>query len=540
MTADSANPASRLWRRDASIWHTPEDSFAGISARLGWLNSIDWMRERAAELQAWAGRIAADGRHERAILLGMGGASRAPALFASLFAPAPGYLPLEVIDTTCPDDIARLAAGDLRRCLFIVASKSGSTVETVDLHDFFRAKLAAQCAAAATDIAAHFVIITDAGSPLHRPAEAARIFLNPHDIGGRYSALSHFGLVPAALLGVDIGKLLARARDFCATTKSDDAAENPALALGMLLGRGALAGRDKVILHLPGELAALGLWIEQLLAESTGKDGRGLLPVIAENGLNCGDGADRIHIAIDHGGGSGRGARQVDHRLRLDDPYQVGAECFRWQFATAIAASYLRVNPFDQPDVARSKADARRFLRGHEVVPAAVCLGDAYDVRYHGVAEASHPEHEHEGVGTAGDAVAAFRRALEPRGYLGLLAYLPEEDDSVALLQSLRQRVAEKLGIVATLGLGPRYLHSTGQLHKGGLPGGHFIQFVAESEIDMPVPRRAYTFGQLYRAQADGDFAALARAGRVVMRVSIKADRLRALAAFVAEFVGTD
>lgn len=527
-----AHLASRLWRRDVSMWHQPAARGAALAARLGWLDSIDWMRERAGELQAWAGAVAASGRYRRVILLGMGGSSLAPAVFASLFAPGPGGLPLTVIDTTHPGDLAGRAGRDWRRCLFIVSSKSGATVETVDLYHFFRAGLAAQGA----EPSSHFVMITDRDSPLHRLAgDCKRVFINPSDIGGRYSALSYFGLVPAALLGVNLGRLLARARDFCATTRTDDPRQNPALALGLLLGRGALAGRDKLILRLPDALGAFGLWIEQLIAESCGKHGRGLIPVIADCGAPFGGGPDRINVCIGERGDSPAGGCDYAVPSPAHDRYQIGAEFFRWQFATAAAASCLRVNPFDQPDVARAKARTAAFVggtgRAGDPPPQRGARCDAYDLVYHGAGD-GQPGH------SARDPVAAFARTLTPATYLALLAYLPDDPATVEWLRCLRRQAAGRAGIVATCGIGPRYLHSTGQLHKGGPPSGRFIQLLADPEpgADVPVPERAYTFGQLHRAQADGDFAALVDARRPVLRVALKGDRIRALAAFASAF----
>ena len=532
VTNPQTNLASRLWQRDASLWQTPADSIDAISTRLGWLDSIDWMLNRASELQKWAATVAASGDYERVILLGMGGSSLAPAVFASLFAPAPGYPPLTVLDTTNPGDIARIAGGDLRRCLFVVASKSGDTIETVSLYRFFRAQLACP------EPSSRFVLITDDGSALHRPAEYSRVFINPADIGGRYSALSYFGLAPAALLGVDVEQLLARAQRFCETTRSDDPRENPALALGTLLGRGALAGRDKLILRLPDELRAFGLWVEQLVAESTGKDGKGLVPVLMETGeeADFGGGDDRITVNI----GYGEETDGADHAIPIDDPYQIGAEFFRWEVATAIAACHLRVNPFDQPAVAQAKARTRVFLRGDARVAAPSHRGDAYDLTYPGAGG------EPDAGRAASQIIAEFHRTLCPKNYLALLAYLPEDEPTLALLHALRRRAAERFRIATTLGIGPRYLHSTGQLHKDGPPTGRFIQLVAhpddDAADDAPVPDCDYTFGQLYRAQADGDFSVLAAraddsGGGTVMRVALKADRLRALAAFVSDFV---
>ena len=535
LTDHQSNLASRLWRKDASLWQPSADEAQAIADRLGWLHSIEWMRVRAGELRGWAEGVAQSGHYDRAILLGMGGSSLAPAVFASLFKPAAGYLPLQVVDTTHPDEVARITDSDLRRCLFVVASKSGTTVETIDLYHFFRAQLARQCA----DPQSRFVMITDDGSDLHRLGQEAdpcqKIFINPDDIGGRYAALSYFGIVSAALLGVDVDELLDRAQTFAETTKSDDPTENPALALGMFLGRSALAGKDKLILRLPRQLRVFGLWVEQLVAESTGKHGKGLLPVLVDdqrenNPQHRFD--DRVTICYDGIGYDGAAKeRPTDWALALDDPYQLGAEFFRWQIATAIAASYLGVNPFDQPDVAQSKDRARALLCGREPIQPPVYQSDEYDLYYPVSTDGTH-------ISTY--IIAEFCRRLKPESYLGLLAYLPEDQRTLSWLHSLGEEVARRWGIVVTLGIGPRYLHSTGQLHKGGPPTGRFIQFIADFDTDLPVPGREYTFGQLYRAQADGDFSALAQTlgHGAVMRVRLKADRLRSLAAFVDEFIG--
>ncbi len=535
------------------MWHTPRSSFAAIAARLGWLDSIGWMQARSGAMQAWVERIVRRGEYERVVVLGMGGASMAAAVFAALFKPARGYLPLTVVDTTHPDEIARLGGGsgggdwDLRRCLFVVASKSGATLETMALYRYFRARLSAQGAPPQ----ANFVLITDADSALHRLSQTEpfrETFINPSDIGGRYSALSYFGMLPAALLGVAVDEVLQRAQVFCATTKSDQPAQNPALALGMLLARGAGAGKAQLILRLPQQLCALGRWIEQLVAESCGKDGKGLLPVVAVHGMHdgmdfCADRQRQIIIRLGdapHRPPSAASSpppsphnEQTACALPFTDAHQIGAEFFRWQMAVAIAASELRINPFDQPHVEQGKRNTQLFLQGRERLGAPGWCGAQYDL-YGCNATRGDPESETE----AGALIAAFRRTLTPKHYLALLAYLPEDAQTIALLHSLRAQVSAQLRMVCTLGFGPRYLHSTGQLHKGGPPSGRFIQLVAAADEDIALPQCEYSFGQLHRAQADGDFLALRRAERVIMRVRLKADRIRSLTRFVSDFIG--
>ncbi|MDD9812076.1 MAG: hypothetical protein OXU71_10275 [Gammaproteobacteria bacterium] len=595
--AEPADIAARIWARDVSLWQQPAAAADTLAGGLGWLDCVDWMQaeSRAEDLQAWADATIDGGAFERVIVLGMGGSSLAAAVFGSVFADAPG-LPLTVIDTTHPADIRRLAGRELRRCLFVVAGKSGDTVETADLHAFFRARLQAELESTAAPDApgaagraqsgaagraqpgaqldVHFVFITDRDSALHRAAGGSRVFLNRADIGGRYAALSYFGLVPAALAGVDIGRLLATAQDFCATTRAADPRDNPALALGMQLGRAALAGRDKLILRLSYEWRALGLWVEQLVAESTGKDGRGILPVLVDDFDNASAAAADNGIRVYIAGAGDRDRGQPDDKpfapdaadleLRLRDRYQLGAEFLRWEFATAVAAAYLRVNPFDQPDVARAKAQTAAFIRAGDAAaigawpsedgapvptpaPPTLCIAtEWYDLLIPATAETAgttdtvNPQR-------ARVAIALFAAALAPKTYLAYLAYLPDDDNTASHLLCLRRDASHYARVVSTAGIGPRYLHSTGQLHKGGPATGRFIQFLDYTAVgpgaddlaatDLTIPGRDYTFGKLLRAQADGDFAALADAGRPVMRVELKPPRDEAMAGFVADFL---
>lgn len=579
-----ATVASRIWARDASLW-LPDAADApavdGVAGRLGWLDCIDWMlaESRADELQTWADAVITGDAFDRVIVLGMGGSSLAATVFASMFAHA-GGLPVTVIDTTRPADITRLAPRDLRKCLFIVASKSGATVETADLHAFFRARLEAQLKnASAADIDAHFVFITDCDSALHRAAGRSRVFVNPSDLGGRFSALSYFGLAPAALAGVDLGRLLTRAQEFAAATRSDDPRENPALALGMQLGQSARAGRDKLILRLPHRWRAFGLWVEQLVAESTGKAGRGIVPVLAEedDSVNTADPGrdDCIRARIvdcgvdrDDGGDSNSNsndadtaAENIDIELRVDDDRQLGAEFFRWEFAVAVAAHYLQVNPFDQPDVAAAKAQTDAFLRAGPdaaigglpedaapgiTTPTYRVGADWYDLLFAVAPGAAGCDAalDEERVNMA---LALFAAGLDAGSYIALLSYLPDNRATDAALVNFRHCITEYARVVATAGAGPRYLHSTGQLHKGGPASARFIQLVDYTfsgpgaddwaRADLKIPGRDYTFGRLYRAQADADFAAIAAAGRPLLRVEIKPMRDEAFSAFVADFM---
>lgn len=563
--------ARRLWRRDASLWNTPHAQ-AEIAARLGWLDSPDWLHREHHTLQDWARRIIVRGEYRRVFLLGMGGASLAGAVFAELFPPARGFPALEVVDTSHPDEIARLMDagkdGDLHRTLFIVASKSGTTLETRTLYRYFREAVANSANAPAP---APFVLITDADSELHQlsqaaPQEFAEVFLNPSDIGGRYSALSYFGVVPAALLGVDLGVVAERARGFCATTKIEAGAGaememDSALALASLLARGVAEGKGELLLRVPPRLRAFGMWIEQLIAESSGKDGKGLLPVVVADDDVARAHFDvvemrarqiRVRIDFDEGGGEGKGREsnaENDCTLRLSDAQQIGGEFFRWQFATALSAAMLRINPFDQPDVEQSKRNARLFLHRH----AGLGLEDArhhphifvrardYDLLCANCGEAERDEaesaDEEQSRRLQQDYIQDFAKLLRADNYLAVLAYLPQDAPLVALLHTLRARVVEAFGIACTLGFGPRYLHSTGQFHKGGPRRGCFVQFIGAFERDIAPPKCDYTFAQLCSAQADGDFLAVRDTTQPILRVRLKTDKMRALRVFTDDLI---
>jgi transaldolase/glucose-6-phosphate isomerase len=474
----------RLWEHDHTLWK-PEP--AEIKDRLGWLTVIDQMLDEAPALRQFARTVADEGYHT-AVLLGMGGSSLAPEVLATTFGPAKGALELRVLDTTDPAAILNVEREiDLSRTLFIVSSKSGTTVETMSQLAYFRDK--------APD-GKQFIAITDPGTPLAtlgRERGFRRVFLNPSDIGGRYSALSYFGLVPAALIGADIDGLLDRAHEMLhACHQCVAPEENPGAWLGAALGEAALAGRDKLTLVLPPEIASFGTWIEQLIAESTGKEGKGIVPVAGET-LGAPDiyGNDRLFIAIGEHNGLDA-LEQAGHpvvRLAYRDPLQLGSEFFRWEFATAIAGNVLGINPFDQPNVQAAKDATARVLReGVKDAPPAPSL-------------------------------AALLEQVRPGDYIAIQAYLPRNAETTARLQATRMKLRGRYHVATTVGFGPRYLHSTGQLHKGGPNTGVFIQVVGEITQDVPIPGAAYTFEELERAQALGDLQSLQEERRRVARV---------------------
>jgi transaldolase/glucose-6-phosphate isomerase len=493
---DAADVSKRLWARDPTLWKadpaTPE-----IADRLGWLTVGEAMTKEVPSLVGFAGEVRP--HLDRVVLCGMGGSSLAPEVLWRTFGAAPGFPALHVLDSTHPRAVASALEGaDLGRTLFLVSSKSGTTQES---DSFFR-----HFWELADGQGAQFVAITDPGTPLAELAAARgfrRTFLNPPEIGGRYSALSYFGLVPAALMGADVAGLLQRGRAAAqACGPGVPAGKNPGTWLGAILGEAALAGRNKATFVLSRGLASFGLWVEQLIAESTGKEGKGIVPVAGEP-LGTPDvyGADRLFIALTVMGETPPDDEQrlaalaaAGHpvvRLTLADRLDLGREFFRWEYATAVAGSILRINAFDQPNVAESKANTKAVLAsGHPLSPVA-----------------------------RADDIDTFLAGFRPGDYLALMAYLAPAAEADRRLADLRVRLRDRLRVATTFGYGPRFLHSTGQLHKGGPPVGHFVQIVDHPEPDVPIPGATFTFGALIAAQAEGDLQALRQRGRPVIRV---------------------
>ena len=531
MTAAGQNLMTRLWQKDLSLWHQAEVdggcSSDSIANRLGWLDAVEWMEEHVGTLGDWARQVAESGQFDQVILLGMGGSSLAAEVFSAVFGSQSGYLRLQVVDTTSPAQINALDV-DLGRSLIMVASKSGGTVETADLFAYFHSRLQAQVNRPGD----HLVAITDQDSRLHRQAidmNFTRVFVNPSDIGGRYAALSYFGLAPAALMGVDLNRLLAQTRAFSASCRSDDAS-NPVLQLARLMGNGAIAGKPVLELRLARPLQSLAVWIEQLVAESTGKDAQGILPVYDEPGIDALEpGYNRSEHRSEHrasvyvglGDASQEGQTTADMQWQLGDRYDLGREFLRWEMATALAASIMGINPFDQPDVEQAKQQTRAFVAGRE----AHAFSGLFENQHYAVYADCADDH----AATAAAVFDHFRDATDGAWYLAVLAYLPNFDAVNDRLQALRRGLAQRFALTTTLGYGPRYLHSTGQLHKGGPAGGCFIQITEQDMEDIAIPGREYGFADLHRAQADGDYAVLQRKGRPLMRITLKGDRLGAL-----------
>jgi len=529
-TADRV--AERLWARDGSLWAASGKPADEVAAWLGWLALPDAMSERVTELEHLARDVRADG-YRRVAVLGMGGSSLAPELFSRVFGWAGGPagtgaasadgLELRILDSTHPDVVRGFRSwASEHRTLFCVSSKSGTTTEPN----------AYQAAMAEIAPALDFLAITDpdtALAELARVQEFRAIVEAPPDVGGRYSALTVFGLVPAVLAGVDLDGLLGRARAMAEACRAADAAANPGLALGAAIGEAALAGRDKLTFLTSPRLAAFGDWAEQLIAESTGKAGTGIVPIVGEALMDAdaypddrcfvlmtlaGDTDPELHALADALAARGHPVE----RLQLDGPLDVGGEFVRWEVATATAGIVLGIDPFDQPNVQESKDATKELLeayRSRGALPQPMPL-----VSEPGIAASADPV-------ALGDAPVAVDGAVEQllslveggRDYVALLAYVPPDREVEERLQRIRRAIGERTGAATTLGFGPRFLHSTGQLHKGGPDTGVFLQLTADPSKDLPIPGWDETFGTLIAAQALGDLASLQRRGRRALRL---------------------
>ena len=516
---DDEDIGARMWARDHTLWS--REPIPELTNRLGWLwlpgetAQVDGIEEFAAEIRPETDRV---------VLLGMGGSSLAPEVYQETFGNAEGYPELLVLDSTHPEAVrAAEAKLDPDRTIFVVASKSGGTIETLSLFRYFWRWMSD----AVGRPGERFVALTDPGSGLEATARERsfrRIFPTPPEVGGRYSALTPFGLVPAALIGMDIRSLLSSAAAMAGACGASVAPSgNPGLRLGVAMGEAALAGRDKLTFACSPALAAFGGWVEQLIAESTGKKGTGIVPVVGEPLGEPGVyGDDRLFVGMVLEGedSSEHGARlgvlqAVGHpviRLVLRDHYDLGAEMFRSEMAVAAAGSVLGINPFDQPDVQVAKDLAKQAMSE-----------EGLDVAIDEVS-ADRPEDLVERVG-------AWIGTVRPGDYIGIHAYLPMEGPATPALEQLVPLLRDRYVTAVTLGFGPRFLHSTGQLHKGGAGSGVFLQFVDSPARDLEVPEAGFDFGKLIEGQAAGDYQALAGRDRRVLRVRLGDDPAAGVAA---------
>jgi glucose-6-phosphate isomerase len=533
-TADRA--AAGLWRRDASVWSSDPAVQKKIANRLGWLDSPALMADALDRLTAFAASVQRDGFTD-VVLLGMGGSSLAPEVLRGVLGVAPGWPRFHMLDSTDPAAIQAVAPPP-ERTLYIIASKSGTTIEPNSLAAHFRRRVEDAGVARWAD---HFVAITDEGTELARRARAERfreLFINPSDIGGRYSAMSFFGLVPSALMGQNVTALVGWSLAMLSAAESGTtaaAASSPAVALGLAIGTAARERRDKLTLILPAALEPFGLWVEQLIAESTGKNGTGVIPIAGEPlGAPAVYGDDRFFVRLRLHGSYAEEQRDADVRaleqakapifeIELQEPSALGAEFVRWEIATAVAGALLSINPFDEPNVQQAK-DATRALLARFESEGQLPLAPPDRVTASGITLTLSDAARRSLDGRGPDAILTL---LREHDYVGLLAYVGPDVEIADEFRNWRHAIRDRTRAATMFGYGPRYLHSTGQLHKGGPNTGVFILITATPRTDMPIPGEPFSFGTLELAQALGDFASLGAAGRRVVHVHVPAPERR-------------
>jgi glucose-6-phosphate isomerase len=516
----------RIWQKDTSVWSSSAAHAKIISNSLGWLRVPGQTLARLDEITSFAAEIRAAG-FTHAVVLGMGGSSLCPEVLRQSFGPQAGWPQLLVLDSTVPAAVAAIEASvKLETTLFIVASKSGSTTEPQMFERYFYDRVRQL---KGDRVGENFTAVTDPGTLLENQARELgyrKTFINWPDIGGRYSALSLFGMVPFAVMGGDVATLLERAGATARACENPDAGSNPGAALGALLGSLALGGADKMTLVASPQIASLGLWIEQLVAESTGKEGKGIVPVAGEE-LAGPDayGKDRVFVDILAGEGNLDTADKLSAleaagfpivAQQLEGPLDLGATFFLWEFATAVAGHVLGINPFDQPNVQESKDNTKRLLAAYvadgklpESVPWVSAERRTVAVKMQGNSDRLET------------AVAELLKSVHPGDYFAITQYFEETPQFEALVQQLRLAVRAKTKAATTTGYGPRFLHSTGQLHKGGANNGVFLQLNSQDARDLPIPREPFGFSVLKQAQALGDMESLISHGRRALRVDL-------------------
>jgi len=512
---------ARLWAADPTLWTSDKQAQEEVRFRMGWLRLP--FEEESRKAVAKAGKLAAEVRRDgftRILLLGMGGSSLAPEVLSLCFASKIQGMTFAILDSTDPVQVLELDREfPPVKTLYIVASKSGGTVEVTAMLDYFWKRCAGD--------GSHFIAITDPGTSLDALANARgfrKSFLADPHVGGRYSALTAFGLVPAVMMGIDARRLLERAFWLADQCRADiPSARNPGLVLGAILGQAALSGREKLTLLADEELASFGSWLEQLIAESSGKQGKGILPVDGEPVRDPESyRQDRLFVYLRRQGkldATIKDLSQAGHPVlvfNLPDPYDLGAEFYRWELATAVACSILRVNAFDQPDVQDSKDRTKVMVAAY---------------RKSGILEESQPFWKKAGIKlyspilvsgrSLTEVMKAFLGAAREHDYVAINAYVPRNSETVHKLTALRQAIGAQAGLATTLGFGPRFQHSTGQLHKGGPDNGLFLQITVEPAEDVEIPSEGMTFGLLERAQALGDYEALAARKRRILRLHL-------------------
>jgi glucose-6-phosphate isomerase len=516
------NFAKRLWAKDASLWKSEPEHRKTIENSLGWLFAPKNTLSQIDEIKQFVNKIKKDFTH--CVLLGMGGSSLAPEVFSKIFPKNPGYPNLLILDSTNPDQISQINAQIvLEKTLFVFSSKSGGTIEPNSFFKYYYDCLSK----IKKNPGDNFIAITDPGTSLDKLAQKKKfkkIFQNQADIGGRFSVLSHFGIVPAAIMGIDIEKFLNKA---VSTSKecseSVDAKDNPGVVLGTLMGGFALNGKDKLTVLLPDSLKSFGLWIDQLVAESTGKEGKGIIPVTGEENLDFYS-DDRLFVNFETEKSPNEKPKKFCKELQekghpivtlqFNDEYSLAAQFFVWEIATATAGKLLSINPFDQPNVQETKTNTLKILENAKEMDN---IPDTAEIQLSNSLKKKT-------MNIPADSTVMRNIVLngsKDKECIALLAYLSENEQTNAHMNELRNILSKLTKLPVTFGYGPRYLHSTGQLHKGGKNSIFFLMITSASETTLKIPDEKYTFNVLCQAQADGDFSALSSKDRNVLKISL-------------------
>lgn len=542
----AARGTERLWARDASLWTGGDED-----RWLGWLDAAATGIERLPMLASFA-RDVFEGEYEHVLLLGMGGSSLGPEVVGAVFGAHDGWPELHVLDSTDPRQIRAVEDSiDYATTLFIVSSKSGGTLEVSILLDYFLGRAQAMLGPALAK--RQFVAITDPGSKLEGIAKATgfnHVFAGDPTVGGRFSVLSPFGLVPATAIGVNLARYLFAAADMAERCR-DPGADNPGIRLGLLIAAAARAGRDKLTLIAGPGLESFGGWVEQLVAESTGKNGQAVIPVDGEPlGPATVYGDDRVFVHLSFADepdpqvgrlGALEAAGMPVLRFVLDDVHQLAQEFLRWEIATAVAGAVMKLHPFDQPDVEASKLATKRLTAAYAetgALPGWPVFATAPGMTLHADAANVAALTAASGETSALAVLKAHLARVAPGDYVALLAYLPHDETIAAALQAPRLKIRDRLKVATCLQFGPRFLHSTGQAYKGGPNTGVFIQITADEPADLAVPGQKYSFGTVKAAQAQGDAEVLAERGRRLLRIHLSGNLATGLAS-IARMIDT-
>lgn len=533
---DDNKIASRIWKHDPTIWKEKPEDDKELSNRLGWLHLAEDMKKEIGGITAFAEEI--KGNFENVVLLGMGGSSLAPEVFSKTFGSKEGYPKLSILDSTHPLSVRRILDNyNIAKTLFVVSSKSGGTIETMSFfHTFFNAVKEIN-----QDPGKQFIALTDPGSGLEKMAtenKFLKIFSTPPEVGGRFSALTAFGMVPAALIGMDIEKFIAEAAimtDACGS--GCDVKVSPGFYLGALIGELALEGVNKVTFFASPQISSFSAWVEQLVAESTGKDNVGILPVADEEfgGIEY-YGKDRFFVYIKLTGDNNAKTDSAVEQLKnaglpllevtLTDKYQLAQEFFRWEMATASSGQVLKINPFDQPNVQLAKTLAGESLAAYKAT-------GSLPVKESVLTEGDTVLYSETGAASIKEAVTEFLKQSGQGSYVAINGFIPMTEENVVTLESFRIKIRNKYKVATTVGFGPRFLHSTGQLHKGDSNKGLFIVITTDAGNDLEVPGQGYSFGTLIAAQGQGDLKALINCGRKTLHLHIKTDMAKAIESLI-------